>query len=99
MPINRKTRKEIAWILFFMFCLPLCYLLVFGEGGYLRLRHYQEQLQKLQVENMRLQEAQQNLIHRIQRIKEDPNEIERIARERYNFARPGDIIVNVPDSR
>jgi cell division protein FtsB len=39
------------------------------------------------------------LVRRIQKIKADPNEIERIARERYNFARPGDVIVNVPDSR
>jgi len=99
MPINRKTRKEIAWILFFMFCMPLCYLLIFGDGGYLQLQHYQDELQELQIENMRLHRAQQVLIHRIQKIKEDPDEIERIARERYNFARPGDVIVNIPDSR
>jgi len=99
MPINRKTKKEITWILFFMFCLPLCYLLISGEGGYLKLRHYQEELQKLQLESRKLQKTQQRLIHRIRKIKEDPNEIERIARERYNFARPGDVIVNVPDSR
>jgi len=99
MPINRKTRKEIAWILFFMFCIPLCYLLIFGDGGYLRLQHYQEELQRLQIENMRLHKDQQVLFHQIQKIKEDPNEIERIAREKYNFARPGDVIVNVPNSR
>ena len=82
-----------------MFCLPLCYLLVFGEGGYLKLRHYQEELQKLQIENVRLHENQQALIQSIQKIKQDPNEIERIAREKFNFARPGDVIVNVPNSR
>jgi len=82
-----------------MFCIPLCYLLIFGDGGYLQLQLYQEELQELQIENMRLHKAQQVLIHRIQKIKEDPNEIERIARERYNFARPGDVIVNVPNSR
>ena len=30
-------------------------------------------------------------------LKADPSEVERIARERYNFARPGDIIVNLQD--
>jgi cell division protein FtsB len=99
MPINRKTRKEIAWILFFMFCIPLCYLLVFGEGGYLKLRHYQEELQKLQIENRNLYKHHQELILSIEKIKQDPNEIERIAREKFNFARPGDVIVNVPGSR
>jgi len=82
-----------------MFCIPLCYLLIFGKGGYLELRHYQEELQKLQNESSRLQRNQRNLLLSIQKIKEDPNEIERIAREKYNFARPGDVIVNVPDSR
>lgn len=48
---------------------------------------------------MQLQKAQRELAQRIQKIKEDPNEVERIARKQYNFARPGDIIVNVPDSR
>jgi cell division protein FtsB len=98
MPINRKTRREISWILFFMFSIPLCYLLVFGDGGYLKLRHYQEELEALQIENMKLHKNQQDLLERIQKIKEDPNEIERIARELYNFARPGDVIVNVPES-
>jgi cell division protein FtsB len=95
--MNRKTRREISWILFFLFCLPLFYLLVFGDGGYLRLRHYQRELHKLQVENMNLYKARQDLAGQIKKIKEDPDEIERIARKRYNFARPGDVIVNVPD--
>ena len=80
-----------------MFCLPLCYLLIFGDGGYMKLRYYQRELRQLQVENMRLHKAQRDLANQIQKLKEDPNEIERIARKRYNFARPGDVIVNVPD--
>lgn len=99
MPINRKTRKEIAWILFFIFCMPLCYLLVFGDGGYLQLQHYQEELKRVQQENMSLHQTHQDLFDRIQKIKDDPNEIERIAREEYNLARPGDVIVNVPNSK
>ena len=79
-----------------MFCMPLCYLLVFGDGGYLKLRYFQEKLQKLQIENMELHQDQQGLFDRIKKIKEDPNEIERIARKYYNLARPGDVIVNVP---
>ena len=47
MSISRKTQKEISWILFLLTCLPICYLLVFGDGGYLRLRYYEEELQRL----------------------------------------------------
>jgi cell division protein FtsB len=63
----------------------------------MKLRYYQQELQQLQVENMRLHKAQRDLADQIQKLKEDPNEIERIARKHYNFARPGDVIVNVPD--
>jgi len=82
-----------------MACVPLCYLLIFGEGGYLRLRHYQEELQELQVQNMKLKRQQQGWMQKIKNLKDDPAEIERFARERHNFARPGDVIVNVPQSR
>jgi cell division protein FtsB len=97
MSISRKTQKEISWILFLLSCLPICYLLVFGDGGYLRLRHYEEELQRLQLENAKLQEHLRSLLSRIEKVKNDPEEVERIARERYNLARPGDIIVYLPE--
>ena len=98
MAISKKARKEITWILFFMLCAPLCYVLVFGEGGYLALRRYGEELQKLRGQNMELQRSQRELQWKIQKIRKDPEEMERIAREEYNFARPGDYVVHVPKS-
>jgi cell division protein FtsB len=97
MAISRKAKRELSWILLFVGCLFSCYFLVFGDGGYLKLQERRQELILLQHENFTLQQSQKDLIERIDRLKTDPNEIERIARERYNLARPGDIIVNVPD--
>ena len=73
------------------------YLLLFGDGGLIQLRKYRSQLQGLQLENLRLRQSHSEYLQTINKLKTDPYEIERIARERYNLARPGDIIVNLQD--
>ncbi len=97
MSISRKAKREVSWILLFLSCLPLIYMLIWGDGGFLKLRESQRQEEGLRMKNLDLRQEHQNRIENIQQIKVDPKEIERIARERYNFARPGDIIVNLPE--
>ena len=101
MGISRKARREIILIFLLTACLSFTYFLVFGQGGYLKLREYRAELRELQLENLRLRESQKELHSRINRLRNDPYEIERLAREQYNLARPGDIIVTIPkrDSR
>jgi cell division protein FtsB len=62
-----------------------------------QLRQYRAELRGLQMENLNLRQRHREYLERISRLKADPSEVERIARERYNFARPGDIIVNLQD--
>ena len=85
-------------ILLLIACLSFSYFLVFGQGGYLKLKEYRAELRELQLENLRLRESQKELHLKINRLRNDPYEIERLARERYNLARPGDIIVTIPKS-
>lgn len=96
MEISRKARREIVLIVLLVSCLSFTYFLVFGQGGYLKLKEYRAELRELQLENLRLRETQKELRLKINRLRNDPYEIERLARERYNLARPGDIIVTVP---
>jgi cell division protein FtsB len=77
-------------------CISFCWYLFSGEGGYIRLREHKSELHRLQIENLRLLETQRELYQKIDRLKSDDYEIERIARERFQLARPGDIIVNIP---
>ena len=97
MSLSRKARQELSWILLFIGCLPLMYILPLGDGGFVQLRKYRSQLKDLQLQNVRLREEYHSFLQRIERLRTDPYEIERIAREQYNLARPGDIIVNLPD--
>lgn len=97
MRISRKAKRELFWILLFAACIPLLYALVWGDVGLLELRKYRQELQELQLENLRLREQHRVYLEKIQKLQNDPHEIERIARERYSLARPGDIIVNIGD--
>ena len=97
MTFSRKARRELSWILLFTSCLLLMWLLLFGDGGLIQLRKYRAQLQGLQLENLRLRQRHGDYLQTINKLKTDPYEIERIARERYNLARPGDIIVNLQE--
>ena len=97
MKFSRKAKRESSWILLFTICLALVYILIFGDGGFVQLRQYRAELRGLQTENLNLRQKHREYLERISRLKADPSEVERIARERYNFARPGDIIVNLQD--
>ena len=96
MTFSRKAKRELSWILLLTSCLALMYVLVFGDGGLVQLRKYQAGLHDLQLDNLRLREIHQDYLTKIDRLKSRPAEIERIARDKYNFARPGDVIVNLP---
>lgn len=97
MQFSPKAKREFSWMFFLSGCLALMYVLIFGDGGFIQLRKYQAQLNDLQLENLRLRKTYLDYLEKIERMKTNPEEIERIARERYNFARPGDIIVNLPE--
>jgi cell division protein FtsB len=97
MKFSRKAKRELSWILLFTSCLALLYILTFGDGGFVQLRQYRAELRGLQLENLSLRQRHRESLVKINRLKADPSEFERVARERYNFARPGDIIVNLQD--
>ncbi len=98
MSISRKARREIVLILLLLACFPLMYRVVFGSGGYLGLRTHRAELEKLQLENQALRQERNEILENIRLIKTDPAELERIARERYQWARPGDVILQPPRS-
>ena len=96
MKISSKAKRELAMIVLLLVSILLVYSSVFGEGGYTQLLKHRDELHRLQFENARLRENHHDYLQKIRKLKSDPSEIERIARERYNFAQPGDIIVNLP---
>jgi len=54
-------------------------------------RALQQQIQNLQQENAQMQ-------RQIERLKSDPDAIEREAREKLHYAKPGEVIYTLPDA-
>ena len=96
---GRPAAMDVArrWVLIGLGIAGLLFLLypIVGENGlatYLRLRSEREQL-RLEVEDLKLRQAELQL--RIDALQEDPAELERMARERFNMRREDEKVIVV----
>ena len=96
MNLSRKARREVLLILSFVGVFALAYLLTFGPGGFLHLQAVRERFDNLSIENRRLNEDLQRQQDEIERIKTDEDELERVTREKLDYARPGEVIITLP---
>jgi cell division protein FtsB len=69
---------------------------VYGWQGVVRLRHMREQLLALERDNTALRQQAERLTQVIDRLRNDPAYLERIAREERGMARPGETILKFP---
>jgi len=67
-----------------------------GDRGYLDLRRQKAQLSKLRAEVAELNDENGTLLHEVRGLRSDPFVIERIAREKLGYARPGEITFTFP---
>ncbi len=65
---------------------------IFGERGALHLWRLRAEKGKLDEQNHRLQQENQVLRQRIDRLRHDDFYLEKIAREELNLVRPGEVI-------
>jgi len=96
MKFSRKARHEVLILLLIICSVALVYQLLFGGAGYITVRSYQEELRQLRLENARLRQENGKIIQSIEKLKSDPEELERIARDELDLARPGDIVITLP---
>lgn len=80
-------------------CIALVVHEIFGQHGYLALRHQKKELESLQQQIQRLQQENQQLELQIKALKSDPKAIEKLAREQMKLARPGEIIYTLPEKK
>ena len=71
-------------------------LTVYGWQGVVRLRQMREQLQSLERENVSLRREAERLAQVIDRLRNDPAYLERIAREERGMVRPGETVLKFP---
>jgi cell division protein FtsB len=68
----------------------------FGDHGYLALRRQQQEYNTLQQNIENLSKENQQLQHKIQSLKTNPETIEKQAREQLHLVRPGQLVYVLP---
>lgn len=94
---DRKTLRRNA--LFAMALLSLVLLMheIFGRNGYMTLRREKKDYTALQQQIQKVSKENQQLEQRIHALTNNPEAIEKQARDQLRLARPGEIIYTLPD--
>lgn len=72
---------------------------IFGTHGFLAMRRTQTEIKKVQADLDHLKQENDALEQETKDLKSDPRLIEKIARDDLGLARPGEIIIRIPQDR
>lgn len=88
-----KTRKII--LLSSALFLVMTLVAIFHEEGALTVYDFNKELAQIKADNEQLRQENQRLIGEIQALKTDPFAVEKIAREKLNLVKPGEIVYQI----
>jgi cell division protein FtsB len=72
---------------------------IFGAHGYLAMRRTQQEINKVKAGIEQLNKENVQLEEEVNDLKSDPHKIEKIARDELGLARPGEVIIKIPQSQ
>ncbi|HEX4546309.1 MAG TPA: septum formation initiator family protein [Candidatus Acidoferrum sp.] len=72
---------------------------IFGAHGYLAMRRTQNEIKKVNANLEQLNKENAQLEQEVRELKTDPHKIEKIARDELGLARPGEVIIKIPQSQ
>jgi cell division protein FtsL len=81
-----------------LFVLALLVHDIFGAHGFIAMRRTQNEIERVRKEIDRLNSENIQLGQQVKALKTDPHAIEKIAREELQQAKPGEIIIRIPQS-
>jgi cell division protein FtsB len=94
-----RTRYTIFAVAAIALALLLVLQILSGRNGWLEYRRKKSDYQDLQKQIETLQKEKQDLTSRTKALRErDPKAIEKEAREQLRYAKPGEVIVVVPQA-
>lgn len=82
-----------------LFVLALVVHDVFGAHGFIAMRRTQNEIEKVRKDIDRLNSENVELGEQVKALKSDPHLIEKIAREELQHAKPGEVIIRIPQSQ
>jgi cell division protein FtsL len=95
----RGTAQRHGRVLLVLFVAVLFVHDVFGAHGYLSMRRTQDGIRRVKSEIEALNRENAALQQAVKDLKSDPRAIEKIAREELILAKPGEIIIKIPQSQ
>ena len=72
---------------------------VFGTHGFLAMRRTQNEIAKVKADLEQLSKENAALEQEVKDLKSDPALIEKIARDDLGLARPGEVIIRIPQGQ
>ena len=72
---------------------------IFGTHGYLAMRRTQLEIHKVKANIEQLNKENGQLADEVKDLKSDPRKIEKIARDELGLAKPGEVIIKIPQSQ
>lgn len=72
---------------------------IFGTHGYLEMRRTKKEIVKVQADLDRLNKENARLAEEVKELKTDPRKIESIARDELGLAKPGEVIIKIPQGQ
>ena len=97
--LPKKSKKSLLHYAPYLMGVFVAVLLVhdiFGTHGYLAMRQKRQEIQKISQELEKLNRENLGLQQDVQDLKSDPETIRKIAREEYGLARPNEKIIKLP---
>ena len=92
-----ETQKKIIRGVLFLFTMVLLIIFVFGDHGILQLYKLKKERTKVQNHIFKLRQERENLVTEKNRLENDLLYIEKLAREKYRMAKPGEKVFKVID--
>jgi cell division protein FtsL len=101
---QRQTKFALLWAQYGRAVLILCVFTlflhdIFGTHGFLAMRRTKLEIERVQGEISRLNKENSELTDEVRSLKTDPHKIESIARDELGLAKPGDVIIKLPQSQ
>ena len=99
-----QSRVSVLWsqygrAILVLFVFALFIHDIFGTHGFLAMRRTKLEIERVQKDINRLAKENAELSDEVKSLKTDPHKIESIARDELGLAKPGDVIIKIPQSR
>ena len=89
------TQKQFIRGIIFLLCVTLLIIFIFGDHGLFQLYKLKRERKQVQIHITQLRENREKLIAEKNRLENDLDYIEKLARERFKMAKTGEKVFKV----